>query len=71
MHKEKEDCGCKYHHRHHYHHKGYTTILKRTSETVNIPQELIEVAEIGEGDFLEIRIRRVLKPSERKKYHHD
>lgn len=71
MHKEKNDCDCKsHHHRHHHHHRhGYSTILKKTSGDLKIPQELLEVAEIKDGDFIEIRVRRVLTPSERKKHY--
>ncbi|HSO25458.1 MAG TPA: hypothetical protein VLR54_02430 [Methanobacteriaceae archaeon] len=68
MHGKKEDCNCN-HHRHHHHRHGYPTIVKRTSEKVTIPQDLLEVAEIEEGDFLEIIIRKVHKPSEMKRHH--
>lgn len=68
MHGNKHDCDCNHHHRHHHKH-GYSTIVKRTSDKVQIPPELLEVAEIKEGDFLEIRVRRVLTPSEKKKHY--
>ncbi|MDO9627337.1 MAG: hypothetical protein Q7I96_06920 [Methanobacteriaceae archaeon] len=68
MHEKKEDCDC--HHRHRYYHRGYSTVLKRTSEKVVVPQDLLDVAEIAEGEFVEIIIRKVHKHSEMKKYHH-
>lgn len=66
------DCDCHHgHHGRHQHHKrGYSSLIKRTSKTVEVPAELLEVAEIKEGDFLKIRIHRVMKPSERKKHNH-
>lgn len=71
----EKDCKCKHHRHGYHHHRGYSTIVKRTAEKVEIPLELLEVAEIKEGDFIEIKIRRVMKPSERKehhkKHHHD
>jgi len=68
MHGKKDDCNC-HHHRHHNHRHKYSTLVKMTSEKVKIPQELLEVAEIKEGDFLEIVIRKVHKPSEIKKHY--
>jgi hypothetical protein len=71
---DKKDCDCKdKHHGHHgsHHALGYSTILKRTSKTVEVPVELLEVAEIEKGDFVRISIMKVLKPSEKRKmYHH-
>lgn len=67
MHGKKGDCNC-HHHRHHRH--QYSTLVKMNSEKVKIPQELLEVAEIKEGDFLEISIRKVHRPSEIKKHYH-
>jgi recombinational DNA repair protein RecT len=66
---EDEDCGChkKHHQGHHkqYHHhhgyRGYATIAKRTGETVNIPEILFEVANIKEGDFFKIYVRKLKK----------
>jgi hypothetical protein len=69
---DKNDCDCKhrhYHHGRHHHGHGFSSIVKRTKETVEIPAELLEVAEIKEGDFLKIRVHRVTKPSEWKKHH--
>ncbi len=67
------DCDCKdrhHHYRRHYHGRGFSTVVKRTSDTVEIPTELLEVAEIKEGDFLKIRVHKVIKPSEWKKHKH-
>ncbi len=64
----EKDCRCK-HHRHGHHHQGFSTMVKITGEKVEIPPELLEVAEIKEGDFIEIKILRVMKPSERKEHH--
>jgi hypothetical protein len=51
------------HHGHHQHHchRTYSTIAKRTGETVNIPEILFEVAEIKEGDFFKIHISKIKK----------
>lgn len=51
------------HHGHHqYHcHRTYSTIAKRTGETVNIPEILFEVADIKEGDFFMIHINKIKK----------
>ncbi len=68
MHGKKEECDC-HHHRHHYHRHKYSTIVKMTSDKVIIPQDLLEVAELEEGDFLQITIRKVHKPSEMKKHY--
>lgn len=70
---EDEKCDC-HHERHHHgrHHHGghhlkhhshwkYSTIAKRTGESVIIPEILFEVADIGEGDFFEINIRKIKK----------
>lgn len=70
MHGKKEDCNC-HDHRHRHHRHGYSSIVKKTSENVSIPQDLLEVAEIEEGDFLQITIRKVRKPSKMKKHHHN
>ena len=69
---DKNDCDCKHRHHHRYHHhgRGFSSLVKRTSETVEIPAELLEVAEIKEGDFLKIRVHKVTKPSEWKKHKH-
>ena len=69
MHGKKEDCNC-HDHRHHHHRHGYSTIVKKTSEKVSIPQDLLEVAEIEEGDFLQITVHKVHKPSEMKKHYY-
>jgi len=34
--------------------EGFSSIVKRTSEDVEVPDELLEVAEIKQGDFLKI-----------------
>lgn len=47
------------HHRHHHCHRGYSTIAKRTGETTLIPEILFEVANIEEGDFFKIYIRKL------------
>lgn len=65
---EDEECGCrhrgrhhgKHNHRHHHHWK-YSTIAKRTGETVNIPEILFEVGDIEEGDFFKIYIKKIKK----------
>lgn len=79
MHEEK-DCDCNHrkhhmhphgwHHRwHHGHHmKGYASIVKRTEDNVIVPEALLEVADVGVGEFLEIRVRKVKKHEHR---HHD
>jgi|GEM_PF-700251 len=71
MHEEK-DCECHSergpHGRHHwYHHRGYTSIVKRVEKDVLVPEVLLEVADIKEGDFLEISVRKVRK----RKDHHE
>ncbi|MBI4813017.1 MAG: hypothetical protein HY802_01200 [Methanobacterium sp.] len=65
---EDEKCDCHkkghhgYHGHHHHHgHGNYSTIAKRTGETVNIPEILFEVADINEGDFFQIHIRKIKK----------
>ncbi len=65
---EDEKCSCHkrgnhgYHGHHHYHgHRKYSTIAKRTGETVNIPEILFEVADIKEGDFFKIHITKIKK----------
>ncbi|MBI5679364.1 MAG: hypothetical protein HZC47_00480 [Methanobacterium sp.] len=70
---EDKDCDCKSshhgkHHRyHHMHHKmGYASIVKRTENEVMVPEVLLEVADVGVGEFLEIRIQKVKK----HKHHH-
>ena len=49
------------HHGHHHCHRTYSTIAKRTGETVNIPEILFEVADIKEGDFFKIHISKIKK----------
>ncbi len=67
---EDKECGCHdkkhhgRHHGHHYKHHGYRSIVKRGSKDVLVPEVLLEVAEIEEGDFLEISVRKI------KKHHH-
>jgi hypothetical protein len=66
---EEKDCDCNHgkHHRHHHmwhhrhHMKGYASIVKRTENQVIVPEALLEVADIGVGEFLEIRVRKVKK----------
>ena len=71
---DKNDCECK--HRHHHYGRprhlgeGFSSIVKRTSEDVEVPDELLEVAEIKQGDFLKISVLKVIKPSEWKEYKH-
>jgi hypothetical protein len=71
---EDEDCDCHSKHQghhyegHHGHHmRGYSSIAKRTENQVKIPEVLLEVAEVGVGDFFEISIRKVKKE---KKHSH-
>jgi len=65
---EDKDCEChskrKHHGHHHRYHWGYRSIVKRDSKDVLIPEVLLEVADIEEGNFLEISIRKIKK-------HHD
>ena len=67
---EDEKCRCHhrgryhgrhYHHRHDHGHWKYSIIGKRTSETANIPEILFEVADIEEGDFYKIYIKKIKK----------
>jgi len=68
---EYENCGChhyrRYHGRHHHHkhwkhkHWKYSTIAKKTGEPANIPEILFEVADIEEGDFYKVYIRKIKK----------
>lgn len=75
---KEKDCDC-YHGKHHWHHhgchhrwhhgyrrKGYASIVKRTEDKVIVPEALLEVANVGVGEFLEIRVRKVKK---HKKHH--
>jgi hypothetical protein len=65
---EDENCDCHHNHKSHHHgshhqkhhsHWKYSTIAKRTGESVKIPEILFEVANIEEGDFFEINIRKI------------
>lgn len=56
-----EENGYKHHRMPHRHHKGYTSIFKLLEKDVVVPEVLLEVADIKEGDFLEISVRKVKK----------
>lgn len=68
---EDNGCDCNHHRnhrRHHRHHmKGYTSIVKRTEQQVNVPEVLLEVADVDVGDFLEISVRKIKK----HEHHHN
>lgn len=68
----RKECDCKHRHYHHrrYPGRGVSSIVQRSSETVEVPAELLEVAEIKEGDYLKIRVHKVILPSEWRKRHH-
>ena len=62
-----EDRDFEYHRRHHYihhhgchpHHRGYSSIIKRTEDQVVVPEVLLDVASVDVGDYVEISIRKV------------
>jgi hypothetical protein len=64
---EDERCDCHHrgdHHRKHHHHHGYgkySAVAKKTGEQSLIPEILLEVAEIKEGDFFKIYIKKIEK----------
>ena len=66
---EDNGCDCNHHrnHRryHRYHMKGYTSLVKRTEQQVNVPEVLLEVADVDVGDFLEISVRKIKKHEHR------
>jgi hypothetical protein len=72
---EENDCKChsegKHHGRHHRyhnrHHMGYNSIVKRVEKDVLVPEVLLEVAEVNEGDFFEISVRKIRK----HQHHHE
>jgi len=69
---DEKNCECHsergHHERHHgYHHRGYTSIVKRAEKDVLVPEVLLEVADITDGDFLEISVKKVRK----HKHHHE
>jgi len=74
---EDKDCEChserKSHGKHHWHHhrdhKVYKSIVKRVSKDVIVPEVLLEVADVKEGDFLEISIRKIKKHHEDHEHH--
>ena len=60
------DHGRHYHDKHHHHHWkhkpwNYSTIAKKTGEPVIIPEILFEAANIEDGDFFKIYIRKMKK----------
>ena len=60
--------GYKHHGMPHIHRKGYTSIFKLLEKDVVVPEVLLEVADIKEGDFLEISVRKV---KNHKHHHHE
>jgi hypothetical protein len=62
-----EEKGYKHHGMSYRHHRGYTSIVKRLEKDVVVPEVLLEVADINEGDFLEISVRKVKK----HRHHHE
>ncbi len=66
---EDKQCDCYHrgyhygkHHQHHHHgHLKYSTVAKKTGDSVTIPEVLLEVAEIEEGDFFKIYIKKIAK----------
>lgn len=61
---ENQRYGCYhggYHHSRHQHHWKYSTIAKKTADTVTIPEILLEAADIEEGDFFKIYVRKIWK----------
>ncbi|BDZ68825.1 hypothetical protein [Methanobacterium ferruginis] len=53
----------KHHHHDHWKHKPwkYSTIAKKTGKPAIIPEILFEVADIEDGDFFKIYIRKIKK----------
>ena len=72
---EEKNCEChserknhgRHHWHHHRHHKGYTSIVKREEKNVLVPEVLLEVADIKEGEFLEISVKKIKK---HENHHH-
>jgi antitoxin component of MazEF toxin-antitoxin module len=58
---------CKHHGNHH---KEYlTTIAKKTGRQIYIPNILLEAGNIQNGDYIEIKIRKIVsEPKEEEKY---
>lgn len=52
------------HHRMHHGHCKYSTLGKKSGDSVKIPEILFEVANIQEGDYFKVSIRKIHKNKE-------
>ena len=58
---------CKHHGRHHK--EYFTTLAKKTGRQIYIPNILLEAGNIQNGDYIEIKIRKITtEPKEEEKY---